>query len=188
MDTIPAMPDTYLSLTTDDIEIRFAEADRPSALLAGEALGERVPELLKVFEIDSGFPPIQVVLVPDRDEFDRLVRDLLKVEIEVPSHPARIAQPQRTDMVVLSPTAYAEHSTFEYVPEDFRRLLVHEVVHMIEEHLSPDIEASLRWWGEGLAVFFSGQSEHEEGFRRPALNGVVAGAIPTIEELSLIHI
>jgi hypothetical protein len=30
------------------------------------------------------FPKVSVVLVPDRSEFDRLVWDLLRVEIEVP--------------------------------------------------------------------------------------------------------
>ncbi len=60
----------------------------------------------KYFSLVDKIPKIQVVFVNQRNEFDRLVRDLLRIEIEMPSNPARIAQTQRFDMVVLSPTAY----------------------------------------------------------------------------------
>ncbi len=55
-----------------------------------------------------------MILVTKRSEFGRLVRDWLKVDIEIPSHQARIAQAQRTDMVVLSPSATESHTTFWY--------------------------------------------------------------------------
>jgi hypothetical protein len=121
----------------------------------------------------------------NRAEFDRLVRDLLRVEIEVPSHPARIAQPQRTDMIALSPSAYHSHSTFTYVPDQFGRLLIHELVHMVEEHLSPNIEASPRWWSEGLAIYLSDQWLHDDEFKTPALDGIAQRNIPGFHQIEM---
>ena len=177
------MLDHYLKLGDARIEIRYAEGEREFAELAVESLNDKLSSLMNYFQIPGAFPTITAVLVPDRGEFDRLVRDLLQVEIEIPSHPARIAQPQRTDMVVLSPSAYGAHAMFDYIPDDFRRLLVHEMVHMIEEFLSPDIEVSPRWWGEGLAVFLSEQCRYEDGFRQPAVDGVAHDAIPSLGQV-----
>jgi hypothetical protein len=143
-----------------------------------------LPTITSYFGIAQPFPTVRVILVTSRAEFDRLVRDLLRVEIEVPSHPARIAQPQRTDLVALSPSAYHSHSTFEYVPDQFDRLLVHELVHMVEEHLSPNIEASPRWWGEGLAVYLSQQWLHDAAFRTPALDGVAQRHMPGFSQIA----
>lgn len=178
-----AMLGNYSAVGNAQVEILYTATDSEYADVASAALGKRLSDLLAVFGIHEGFPSVRVVLVPDRDEFDRLVRDLLRVEIEVPSHPARIAQPQRTDMVVLSPSAYEEHSPFTYRQEEFERLLVHEAVHMIEEFLSPNIEASPRWWGEGLAVYFSDQWRYEDDFRKPALDGVAKGEVPSLEQI-----
>lgn len=176
------MLDRYSEISDEQVVIRFTEGEMSFAEISLHTLQAELPELMERFHVEE-YPRVRIVLVPNRDEFDRLVRDLLKVEIEVPSHPARIAQPQRTDMVVLSPSAYEEHSTFVYVQEEFERLLVHEAVHMIEEFLSPNIEASPRWWGEGLAVFFSNQWRHEDAFRKAALDGIAAGEIPSLEQV-----
>lgn len=157
-------------------ELRFAEEARVSLTLV-------LPAITGYFQCAGVFPKIRVVLVPNRDEFDRLVRDFLRVDIEIPSHPARIAQAQRTDMVVLSPSAYKSHSMYPFIPEDFKRLLAHELVHMVEEHLSPDIEVIPRWWSEGLAVYLSGQWRHEEDFRKPVREGIAQGTIPRFAEI-----
>ena len=87
-------------------------------------------------------------------------------------------------MVVLSPSAYAEHSTFRFVQEEFDRLLIHELIHMFEEYLSPNIEASPRWWGEGLAVYFSEQWIYDDDFRQPALTGISQNQIPCFRQVA----
>ena len=146
-------------------------------------LGDVLSTITAYFNFSESFPKVRVVLVPDRKEFDRLVRELLHVEIEYPSDPARIAQPQRTYMVVLSPSAYERHSIFRYIPDDFRRLLIHELVHMVEEYLSPNIEALPRWWSEGLAVYLSKQWQYEDGFRKPVLEAIKENKIPQITQI-----
>ena len=54
---------------------------------------------------------------------------------------------------------------------------------MIEELLSPDIERTPSWWSEGLAVYYSEQSRHEDGFRDVALNAIAADALPSFEQI-----
>ncbi|MFU8796546.1 MAG: hypothetical protein ACNA7X_04550, partial [Dehalococcoidia bacterium] len=129
--------------------------------------------------------PIRAILVPSRREYDRLVVDLLGVDIEVPSNPGRVAQPQRTDIVFLSPSAYRQHSTYSYDADEYRRLVFHELVHVFEEHLSPDIEAAPRWWSEGLAAYLSGQWRCADRFRfrQPVLEGITLGHVPRISEI-----
>jgi hypothetical protein len=173
----------YLRLGDEKVEIMYVEGEREFAQESFDTLGNALSIVTSYFSIAEPFPKIRAVLVRNRNEFDRLVRDLLHVEIEFPSNPARIAQPQRTDMVVLSPSAYENHSIFKYIPDQFRRLLFHEMVHMVEEHLSPNIEASPRWWGEGLAVYLSGQWLNDDEFRKPALDGIAQNDIPGFHQV-----
>lgn len=173
----------YQALENAQFEIRYTAGEQHFAQAALEFLQEGWLKLTDYFQLAQGFPKIRVVLVTKRPEFDRLVRDLLRIEIEVPSHPARIAQPQRTDLIVISPSAYEHATIFKYAPAEFGRLLVHEQVHMVEEYLSPNIEASPRWWGEGLAVYLSEQWRYDDEFRKPALVGVADAAIPHFAQL-----
>lgn len=179
------MLDDYLALGNDRIKIRYIDKDRLFAEETCVKMTDAVDSLTKYFDLETPFPPIRAILVTDRDEFDRLVVDLLGVEIERPSRPTRMAQPQRTDLVVLSPSAYGQHSTFEYVPDEYSRLLFHEVTHMFEEHLAPNMDTPPRWWSEGLAAYLSGQWEHEDQyrFRQPLLQGIETGRVPDIGEI-----
>jgi hypothetical protein len=172
------MLDNYIIVGDQKIEIRYVEGERGFAQKAFFILSKTLPFITDYFRLSRDFPKIRVVLVPNRSEFDRLVQDLLHVEIEVPSNPARIAQPQRTDMVVLSPSAYESYPVFKYVSDDFGRLLIHELIHIVEEYLSPDIEVIPRWWSEGLAVYLSGQWRYEDDFRKPVLEGIEKEKIP----------
>lgn len=177
------MLDNYLSLENAQIEIKYVEGERQFAQESLDVLSEALFSISRYFCLSHPFPKVRIVLVANRNEFDRLVRDLLRVEIEIPSNPARIAQPQRTDMVVLSPSAYENHSIFKYIPAQFRRLLFHELVHVVEEHLSLNIEASPRWWGEGLAIYLSKQWLYDDEFRNPASDGIAQDDIPTFHQI-----
>jgi hypothetical protein len=165
------MLSSYQILKSDHFEIYHSEED-DLAHNASNNLENALVFCKQYFSLKDQFPKIRVVFVNNRDEFDRLVRDLLMVEIEVPSHPARIAQTQRFDMVMLSPTAYEQHSTFTFEPEAFNRLLFHELVHIVEEYLSPNIEKIPNWWSEGLAIYLSDQWRFDDIFRKPALVGI----------------
>ena len=175
------MIDNYLTLRRHNIEVRYIEGYEASAEETFIVLKEALVFLSKYFCLRDPFPPIRAILVPNRREYDRLVINLLGVDIEIPSNPARIAQPQKTDIVFLSPSAYKDHTIYEYNPDEYRRLVFHELTHMFEEYLTPDIETTPRWWSEGLAVYLSGQWRYEDEFRQPVLKGIKEKRIPDIE-------
>lgn len=174
--------DRYRSLETQGISVLHSSGDGVYASIVLDSLEKGIPRVLSGFGM-THFPRVRAVVAPGRDEFDRLVRDLLQVEIEIPSHPARVAQAQKREMVLLSPAVYGTQSTFTYAEPEFRRLAVHEFVHMAEEFLSPDIEASPRWWGEGLAVYLSGQWRYEDFFGKPAQRSVTRGEPPELDSV-----
>lgn len=177
------MLDDYLLFNEDYIEVRYITKDKVFVEETHNSLDEAVKSLYEYFKLEEKFLSIRAVIVPDRNEFDRLVKELLKVDIETPSRPGRIAQTQRTDLVILSPFAYKRESIYEYRPDEYRRLLFHEVTHVMVEYLSPNIEAQQRWWSEGLAVYLSGQSKYEDEFREPVLEGLKNKQIPNFKEI-----
>jgi hypothetical protein len=179
------MLDDYCTLGDAQFEIRYAEGEDRYAKESYAILSKALPFVTGYFLVSEPFPKVRAVLVTDRNEFDRLIRDLLGVQIEVPSNPARIAQPQRTDMVLLSPSAYESYSVFKYNQQEFGRLLIHELVHMVEEHLTPDMETSPRWWSEGLAVYLSEQWRYENEFRKAALDGISENKIPGFHQIEV---
>jgi len=180
------MLDEYIEVRSGNIEVRYAAADQRHAEETLAVLTQAYAFLKEYFCLSRPFPsPIVAILVPSRSEYDRLVTGLLDVDIEVPSNPGRVAQPQHTYIVFLSPSAYGQHSTYSYDAAEYRRLVVHELVHVFEEHLSPDIEAAPRWWSEGMAAFLSGQWRHTDQFlfRQPVLDGIRLGHVPCISEI-----
>jgi hypothetical protein len=142
-------------------------------LLKGAAL------LTDYFGLHGRFPSVRTILVPDGGEFDRCVAEILQIQIEVPSHPARIGLPQGTNLVLLSPRAYVPGTNL-HSPEGYERLIGHELTHIVEELLSPNIEALPRWWSEGLAMHLSGDWMEEATHVR---KGMVAGGIPALAEM-----
>jgi len=175
----------YESTQRGSVEVLHVPSDRPFAEMTSVALDAASRRLTVYFDLDAPLPGVRAFLAPDRDAFDALVADVLKVEIERPSDLRRIAQPQRADIVFLSPSAYASQSAYAYVREDYRRMVHHELVHVVQEHLSPNIETSPFWWDEGLAVYISGQWRHESQFRfrEPVIDAVQEGCLPSFADI-----
>jgi len=169
------------------IEVCYHDRDRESAEDTVRALEKGAADLATYFEVEGPLPLLRAILAPDRAAFDALVAGILRVEIEKPSDPRRIAQSQRTDIVLLSPSAYVAHSTYRHVPGDYRRMIRHELVHVFQEHLSPGIEESPLWWDEGLAVYLSGQWRHPSQFRfrEPVLESLRDGRMPTLHAIQV---
>ena len=179
------MLDRYERITARQSRTYYVPPDRPAAELTADALREGLSALADTFDLGTTLPPVRAILAPDRNAFDALVADMLDVEIERPSDPRRIAQPQRTDIVFLSPSAYAAESAYDYVPDDYRRMVHHELVHVVQEHLSPNIEVSPLWWDEGLAVYLSDQWQHASPFRfrEPVQLALERGELPALSDV-----
>jgi hypothetical protein len=179
------MLDNYEVLEDAQVEVRYVRLQREYAELTHATLKNAIKGLSEYFGLRDVFPRPRAILVPDRSEFDRLVAGLLGVDIEGPSDPGRVAQPQGTDIVFLSPPAFEEHSTYEYDPDDFRRMVWHELVHVVDEYLTLDIEETPRWWSEGLAVYLSDQWGHDSQFkfRNAAIDCIEDKSVPDIREI-----
>ena len=173
------MPHVYHSLGDSSIVVEYAEKDLSYAEEALGYVSEAIGVLCGYFDCAGQLPAIRTMLVPDRSEFDRCVKDVLGVEIEVPSSPVRIGQPQRNELVLLSPRAY-EKDFHTYSPDAFRKLVIHEMTHVVEEHLSRNIEALPRWWSEGLAMLLS---QHWQEELPHVLEGIESRRIPSITEM-----
>ena len=167
----------YQSLQQGAAKVEFVEQDRALVLEVLSAVNEAVASLSIYFRIQD-VPAIRTILTPSRSEFDRCIREVLRIEIEVPSNPVRVAQPQRADLVLLSPRSWDEE-LHKFTPGGFRRLIAHEVAHIVEEHLSPNIERLPRWWSEGLAMYTSGQWE-EPDVKEKVLSALEADEVPSI--------
>lgn len=176
------MGQEYQTFEQDNVIVEFSVQDRDFVQNTCAHVREAVRLLADWFALDETFPAIKAILVPDRPEYDRCVSEVLKVEIETPSHPARVAQPQGNQLVILSPSAY-ESPYHEYSADGYRRLVFHEVVHIVEEYLSPNIEAVQRWWSEGLAIYLSDQWKYDEKEKTVVLEGIAKRSIPAIEEM-----
>jgi hypothetical protein len=180
-------PRDYLALQQDGMTVEYTPEDQAFVAVTLGGLHKGAALLTDYFDLHGRFPSVRTILVPDRGEFDRCVAEVLRVEIEVPSHPARIALPQGTNLVLLSPRAY-EPGRYRYTPEGLERLIGHELTHIIEEHLSPNIEALPRWWSEGLAMHLSGDwvdelphvSKETAAGRVPALAEMQDGAVADV--------
>ena len=86
-------------------------------------------------------------------------------------------------MVALSPPAYDEHSVFQYERAEFERLIVHEMVHIFEEYLSPNIEESPLIWSEGLAVYLSEQWRYEPDFNVNVKRTFESKSLPKLSKI-----
>ena len=173
----------YCTLRHADLSIEYVSVEEAFVQDTCEALREALAQLRGFFGLKEMFPPVRVILTPDRPEFDRCVRDILKVKIEVPSSPWRVAQPQRTDLVILSPCVW-EKEYNSYSPEGYRRLIAHETTHIVEEHISPDIEGVRRWWSEGLAMYLSEQWRDVHDLET-VCRCVAAGRIPALSDIDV---
>jgi len=179
------MPNEYLRIVSEHSWIDYVGPDRLHAEVTADVIQDAIASLVTYMALDRPFPTIHAILAPDRNAFDSLIADVLRVEIERPSDPRRIAQPQRTDVVFLSPSVYATQSAYEYVPMDYRRMVHHEMVHVVQEYLSPNIETSPFWWDEGLAVYLSEQWQYESQFRfrEPVIAAEQEKCIPSLADI-----
>ncbi len=177
------MIENYLWFDYEKIKIGFTEKDRDFVKVTFYGLKEAIKFLSNYFNLDKDFPPVRAILAPNREEYIRLVKEFLRVDTEEASKPSRIAQPQRTDLVLLAPSAYSTDSIYKYSVEEYKRLIFHEVIHIFEEYLSPNIELTPRWWSEGLATYLSEQWKYEDDVRIPVINGCKIKRVPDFNEV-----
>lgn len=173
-----------------DPQFRILYADTEGSVVEETLVGVKRGRsaVLRYLELDDSLPVFNVFIAPSRVELDRFVARLTPT----PTAKRRLGMPQGADLYLLSPLAYprdADGVVFlpdgTHDPDEYRRLLTHELVHMVEEAVSPRsaMEERPLWWAEGLAVEISGQHEEPE-FRRRLGEALRRGPLPEPEELT----
>lgn len=166
----------------------FSEKDRNIVSETRKNAVAGIDAVLKYFSLRFKFPLINIFIAPGRKEYDFFVAHLTPV----PTSKGRIGQPQAVDLYLLSPNAYKRDADHVYLKPGgiynkamYGRFIVHEMVHMAEEYISPRgaMDARPRWWSEGLAVYLSGQYR-ESGIQDLMKKALAGNHIPSIDELS----
>ncbi len=179
------MIDKYKHIQEDNASVYYSTKDEIFAKETLSELKESYQALFKYFrlDIDQGFS-FNAYLATNRKEFENLVINLLNIDIEIPSRKSHIAQPQGNNLILLSPSAYEEDSTYKYNIEDYQRLLLHEMTHMFQEYLSPDMEKLPRWFTEGMAIYISEKWKYEDEFKESVLKTINEGNTPSFAEIN----
>jgi hypothetical protein len=141
----------------------------------------------KFFSIKLALPFFNIFITPDRKEYDRFVSHLTKT----PTHKGRVAQPQVLDLYLLSPNAYQKDASAffagkngKYDKDIYRRVVIHETVHMLEEFLAPKGHMeypALGWSTEGLAVYISQQHLREDDIWELLKKDLHTNSVPSLK-------
>lgn len=171
----------YVSRRRNNTLIEYTAKDESFVQETASHLSEAYKVLADYFTLKD-IALLRVIITPDRAEFDQCIREILKIDIEVPSNPGRIGWCQKTDLIVLSPLAW-DNKLYTYTPDFYRRFLFHEMTHIVEEYLSKDIEKVTRWWSEGVAVYLSGQWMVDHDLQEKVAEGIEKRSLPSIKEM-----
>ena len=148
---------------SDTILLFYRDTDREYVETIQDTLKVSIDALRDYFQLKQDLA-LEVYLAKNRKEYDVLTAEKLGLNVTAPSDSARIAQTQKNMLLFLSPSVYSTDSSFQYEKTEFERLIFHEMVHVAEELLSPNIEKVSRWFSEGLAIYLSGQWKHEKDY------------------------
>lgn len=152
-----------------------------------DAAVSAVRSVLRYFGLKLEFPLINLFIVPSRKEYDRFVAHLTRV----PTDKWRLGQPQGHDFYLISPNSYPADVSANYLDSEgacdrgmYKSFIKHEIVHMVEELISPMGAMELRpqWWGDGLAVYITGQYR-DRITSKCMKRDLAAGKIPGIDGL-----
>ncbi|MFA5033032.1 MAG: hypothetical protein WC614_08435 [bacterium] len=139
--------------------------------------------LLKAyFNIKKKLPSIVVTLAENRKEYNFTLRNEFGLNIRK-TPLTRIAQPKGTHLLLLSPNAYEHDSIYTYKRDEYIRLMIHEVTHIITRIISCGEENMPRWFEEGLSVYLSKQWLYEDEFKELVLREVSTNNIPSLMEI-----
>lgn len=179
------MSNKYINKQEDNISVYYSIEDETFIKETLTGLKQSYLKLFKYFKLknEQGFS-VNAYLATNRKEYENLVINLLKVDIKVPTRKSVIAQPQGSNLILLTPLAYEVDSIYEYSIEDYQRLLYHEITHMFQEYISPDMENLPRWFTEGMAIYLSMQWKYEDEFKGPVLKSITERNVPTFKEIN----
>lgn len=176
------MLESYRYVQNENITVYYIGNDMRFVVEVKEEILYAYKELENYFHlIDKGFS-IRAIIAMNRREYNYISKMILKLRGNNESKKSQVAITSKNDLLILSPFAYEEESTYTYDEYKLKKVIYSQVVHIFHEFLSLNSEVSSTWIGQGIAMYLSGL--WKEGEVKKVINEAIKkDMIPQLNEI-----
>lgn len=176
------MKRTYLTFIKSGIKIFYTEQDKIFLNETYFGIMKGIKILTSYFGLNKKLPVIKAIIAENRIAYNSILQHIFKLKL-IKTPPSRIAQTKGCYLLLLSPRVYSYDSIYTYQHDEYLRLLVHEIAHIIIRRTSGGEDNVPRWFEEGLAVYLSKQWLYEDEFRKQLFQRILINKIPSFKKI-----
>ncbi len=174
------MLENYKYACKENITVYYVGNDSRFVIEVMEGVLYSYKELEKYFQLKDREFSIRTILAMNRREYDYMGEAILKLKRNSASKRSEVTITSKNDLLILSPFAYEEESTYDYEGEMLQKLIYSQVVHIFNEFLSLNPEASSTWFGQGIAIYLS-KLWNEENINKEIKKAIKEDMIPSLK-------
>ncbi|WP_346887634.1 hypothetical protein [Clostridium sp. UBA1056] len=174
------MLESYKYARKENVTVYYVGNDSRFVIEVMEGLLYSYKELEKYFQLKDRKFSIRAILAMNRREYDYIGETVLKLKRNSASKRSEVTITSKNDLLILSPFAYGEESTYDYEGEMLQKLIYSQVVHIFNEFLSLNPEASSTWFGQGIAIYLS-KLWDEENINKEIKKAMKEEMIPSLK-------
>ena len=149
------MLESYRYVQNENITVYYIGNDSRFVVEIKEGIIDACKELEEYFQLGDRKFSIRAILAMNRREYDYMSKIILKLSSNNTSKRSEVAITSKNDLLILSPFAYEEESTYTYDDNQLKKIIYSQVVHIFHEFLSLNSEVSYTWLGQGIAMYLS---------------------------------
>lgn len=149
------MLENYRYVRNENITVYYIGNDMRFVVEVKEGILYAYKELENYFHLMDKKFSIRAIIAMNRREYNYISKMILKLRGNNGSKKKQVAVTSKNDLLLLSPFAYEEETTYTYNENQFKKIIYGQVVHMFHEFLSLNPEASSTWIGHGMAMYLS---------------------------------
>lgn len=176
------MLESYRYARRENVTVCYTGNDRRFVAEIMEEVLYAYKDLKEYFQLGDKEFSIRVILAMSRREYDYICKEVLKVRKNEKSKKNEVAIVSKNDLLILSPFAYEDESTYIYERKKLQKIIYNQVVNIFNEFLSLDPKASSRWFGQGLAIYLS-NLWNEDGTNTILKNDIQGDTLPSLKEI-----
>jgi len=135
------MLESYKYARKEKVTVYYVGNDRRFVIEVMEGVLYSYKELEKYFQLGDRKFSIRAILAMNRREYDYISKIILKLSSNNTSTRSEVAITSKNDLLILSPFAYEEESTYTYDENQLKKIIYSEV--------------SYTWLGQGIAMYLS---------------------------------
>ena len=174
------MLENYKYAHKENVTVYYIGNDSRFVIEVMEGVLNSYKELEKYFQLKDREFSIRTILAMNRREYDYIGETILKLKRNSASKRSEVTITSKNDLLILSPFAYEEESTYDYEREMLQKLIYSQVVHIFNEFLSLNPEASSTWFGQGIAIYLS-KLWNEENINKEIKKAIKEDMIPSLK-------